>query len=183
MRSKALIQAATAFRPLIETDVTLHPGAEAELEDIGSAIRVTGAGGVAVMAGVGLTGACLLWLLGNSGEDGSEELEGIANPVELKAALTFGGVLAVVLLAVHYLKMWIETSGVFAAATLLYMTDVDALTISVSNLFGDDLSGANGTIAVGGRSFRSARGSCVCCGDFCGAVSLWFFCWGRVIAW
>lgn len=46
-----------AFRPLIEADVNLHLGADAELEDIGSAIRVTGAGGSfeadAVLAAIG----------------------------------------------------------------------------------------------------------------------------------
>lgn len=34
-----------AFRPLIEAEIALHLGAPAELEDVGGAIRVTGAGG------------------------------------------------------------------------------------------------------------------------------------------
>ena len=51
-------------------------------------------------------------------------------------------------MAVHYLKAWIGTSGVFAASALSGMTDVDALTISVSKLVGDDLTAANGAIAI-----------------------------------
>ena len=101
-----------------------------------------------VMAGVGLAGAGLLWLFGSGSEDRQEELRGIANPVELKTALSFGAVLAVVLLTVQYLKAWIGTSGVYAAAALSGMTDVDALTISVSRLVGDDLTAANGAIAI-----------------------------------
>lgn len=101
-----------------------------------------------VMAAVGLIGACLLWLLGGGSEDRQDELEGIANPVELKTALTFGAILGVVLLAVYYLKNWIGTSGVFAAAATSGVTDVDALTISVSKLVGNDLTAANGAIAI-----------------------------------
>ena len=44
--------------------------------------------------------------------------------------------------------MWVGTSGVFAAAALSGVTDVDALTISVSKLVGDDLTAANGAIAI-----------------------------------
>ncbi len=46
-----------AFRPLIEAEIALHLGGPAELEDVGGAIRVTGAGGSfeadAVLAAVG----------------------------------------------------------------------------------------------------------------------------------
>jgi dihydrolipoamide dehydrogenase len=46
-----------AFRPLIEAELALHLGAPAELEDVGGAIRVTGAGGAfdadAVLAAIG----------------------------------------------------------------------------------------------------------------------------------
>ena len=155
-----------------------------------------------VMAGVGLVGACLLWLPGRGGEDRQDELDGIANPVELKTALTFGAVLTVVLLAVHYLKMWVGTSGVFAAAALSGVTDVDALTISVSKLVGDDLTAANGAIAifvaasvntavkagisvvVGGRSMGLRVGLVYAAVIAAGAASAWSFGWGGgVIAW
>jgi len=149
-----------------------------------------------VMAGVGLAAACLLWLFGRGGEDRQDELEGIANPVEFKTALTFGAVLAVVLLAVHYLKAWIGTSGVFAASALSGMTDVDALTISVSKLVGDDLTAANGaiaifiaasvntavkagiSIAVGGKSLGLRVGLVYLAVIATGAVSLRAFDWG-----
>jgi len=148
-----------------------------------------------VMAGVGLVGACLLWLLGRGNEDRQKELPGLANPVELKTALTFGAVLAVVLLAVHYLQIWVGTSGVYAAAALSGVTDVDALTISVSQLLDDDLTAANGataifvaaavntavkagiSIAVGGRPLGLRVGLVYLAVIAAGAVSLWVFGW------
>ena len=95
-----------------------------------------------------LVGAYLFWLIGDGGEDGQEGLKGIANLIGLKRALTFGAVPTVVLQAVQYLKTRIGTSGVSAAAALSGLADVDTLTISVSDLVGDDLTAANSAIAI-----------------------------------
>jgi uncharacterized membrane protein (DUF4010 family) len=101
-----------------------------------------------VMAATGLLGAAAIHLRSDRKGKTEDEIEGIANPLELKAALSFGAVLAVVLLGVFYLRDWLGTGGVFAAAALSGVTDVDALTISVSRLVGGDLAASTGAIAV-----------------------------------
>jgi uncharacterized membrane protein (DUF4010 family) len=101
-----------------------------------------------VMAAVGLAGAAVVHLRAEKGGEAGDEITGIANPIELATALTFGAVLAVVLLGVHYLKLWLGTGGVYAGAALSGVTDVDALTISVSRLVGGDLAAASGALAI-----------------------------------
>lgn len=101
-----------------------------------------------VMAGVGFTGAALIHIFSKNREIALDEMEGIVNPLELKTAISFGALLAAVLLAVHYFKEWIGTGGVYAAAALSGVTDVDALTISVSKLVGDDLVAATAATAI-----------------------------------
>ncbi|GGD46111.1 MgtC/SapB family protein [Sinisalibacter lacisalsi] len=101
-----------------------------------------------VMAATGLLGAAAIHLLSDRNGKTEDEIEGIANPLELKTALTFGAVLAVVLLGVFYLRDWLGTSGVYAAAAMSGVTDVDALTISVSRLVGGDLALGTGAIAI-----------------------------------
>jgi uncharacterized membrane protein (DUF4010 family) len=103
---------------------------------------------MSVMALVGLAGAVLIRVFARRRQDTQDEIEGIANPLELKTALSFGALLAFVLLGVHYLEEWIGTGGVYAAAALSGVTDVDALTISVSKLVGDDLAVPSGATAI-----------------------------------
>lgn len=103
---------------------------------------------MAAMAATGLAGATVIFLFAKVQKSTQDELSGIANPLELGTALAFGVVLAVVLVAVHYLGAWLGTGGVYAAAALSGMTDVDALTISVARLVGQDLSAAHGAMAI-----------------------------------
>jgi uncharacterized membrane protein (DUF4010 family) len=100
------------------------------------------------MALTGLAGAVLVYAFDKGETQRTGEIEGIANPLELTTALAFGAVLAVVLLGVHFLQAWLGTGGVYAAAALSGVTDVDALTISVSGLVGDDLLPASGATAI-----------------------------------
>jgi uncharacterized membrane protein (DUF4010 family) len=101
-----------------------------------------------VMAVIGLAGARLVRLMAGRGEDSQGKPEGVANPLKLGTALSFGALLAIVLLAVHYLKVWIGTDGVYVAAALSGVTDVDALTISVAKLVGDNLIALSGATAI-----------------------------------
>ena len=75
-------------------------------------------------------------------------MKGLSNPVELTAALLFGVVLAAVLLGVYVLREWLGTTGVYAAAAVSGLTDVDALTISMARLVGEDLPARTGMLAV-----------------------------------
>ncbi len=100
------------------------------------------------MAATGFLGALALHLGTSDRKQAPGGLDDIANPLELRVALTFGVLLALVLIGVHYLREWLGTEGVLMAAALSGLTDVDALTISVARLVGDDLAAASGATAI-----------------------------------
>jgi len=149
-----------------------------------------------VMAGFGLAGAGLMWIPDRKVEEGQGQLEDLDNPVGLSAALAFGALLTVVLLAVQTLKDWMGSTGVYAGAALSGVTDVDALTISVSNLVADDLARTTGATAifiaaavntvvkagisfgVGGSALGLRVGLVYAAVIIAGAISLWVFGWG-----
>ena len=93
-----------------------------------------------VMAGAGFLGAGLLALLAGRRPDTAAGLDRLTNPMALGAALSFGVVLVVVMLVTHYLRLWLGEGGVYAAAALSGLTDVDALTISVARLSREGLA-------------------------------------------
>ena len=55
------------------------------------------------------------------------------NPAQLKSALVFGGLYAVILLAVAFAKEYFGESGLYIVSILSGLTDVDAITLSISN--------------------------------------------------
>ena len=61
-----------------------------------------------------------------------DELPALAmgNPTELRTALGFGLMYAVVLLAAAWLSDWLGTGGLYAVALVSGLTDVDAITLS-----------------------------------------------------
>jgi uncharacterized membrane protein (DUF4010 family) len=61
-----------------------------------------------------------------------------SNPTELKSAILFGLVYAVVLLLVAAAQDWAGGAGLYLAATVSGLTDVDALTLSTSQLVQTD---------------------------------------------
>jgi uncharacterized membrane protein (DUF4010 family) len=101
-----------------------------------------------VMAASGFAGAALVHGRGARSAGGAGKIDDMRNPLELTTALAFGVVLAVVLLAVHFLEAWLGARGVYAAAALSGLTDVDALTISVSRLAGQDLPASSAALAI-----------------------------------
>jgi len=74
------------------------------------------------------------------GEDTSPPSHG--NPSELKSALLFGLLYAVVLLAAAAVKQYVGDRGLFAVAIVSGLTDVDAITLSVGRLVNDQRLGA-----------------------------------------
>ena len=68
------------------------------------------------------------------GGEAAPELE-MKNPSEMRTALAFGALYAVVLLAVAWLNDIAGTGGVYLAAALSGLTDVDAISLSTLNLF------------------------------------------------
>ncbi len=64
----------------------------------------------------------------------TESMPEQSNPAELKSALVFGFLYAVILLAVASTKEHFEQSGLFVVAVLSGLTDMDAITLSTSRL-------------------------------------------------
>jgi uncharacterized membrane protein (DUF4010 family) len=62
----------------------------------------------------------------------------MSNPTELRTALGFGLMYAVVLLASAWLSDWLGPQGLYAVALLSGMTDVDAITLSSMRLYNLD---------------------------------------------
>jgi uncharacterized membrane protein (DUF4010 family) len=58
----------------------------------------------------------------------------LSNPLRLKTAITFGLVFAVVLVVVEAANEYFGSAGVYIASILAGITDVDSITLSVSNL-------------------------------------------------
>jgi uncharacterized membrane protein (DUF4010 family) len=60
----------------------------------------------------------------------------LSNPAELRTALLFGGLYALVLLAAAWLTHHLGSGGLYAVALVSGLTDVDAITLSSLRLFG-----------------------------------------------
>ncbi len=58
----------------------------------------------------------------------------ITNPLKLSTAIKFGLLFAVVLVVVEYAQTFLGSSGVYLASFLTGLTDVDAITLSVTRL-------------------------------------------------
>ena len=101
-----------------------------------------------LMSATGLLGAAIVYRFAVRDQDAQGVIHGVENPLELTAAIGFGVVLAVVLVAVYYLRDWFGTGGVYIGAAFSGLTDVDALTISVSRLVKGDLLVQSGAIAI-----------------------------------
>jgi len=60
------------------------------------------------------------------------------NPAEMKSALVFGGLFAVILLAVAAAKQYLGNRGLYAVAAVSGLTDVDAISLSTAQLVGNN---------------------------------------------
>lgn len=67
-------------------------------------------------------------------EEHDQEAVKLANPLKLSTAITFGLVFAVVLVAVKVAQLLLGTTGVYIAALVSGLADVDAITLSVAKL-------------------------------------------------
>jgi uncharacterized membrane protein (DUF4010 family) len=76
--------------------------------------------------------ALLLW---RAQRDKALEVDAtLKNPLELRAALSFGVLLALVMLLGHALQSWFGETGIIALAMASGITDVDAITLSLSRM-------------------------------------------------
>ncbi|MEX2049562.1 MAG: MgtC/SapB family protein [Gemmatimonadota bacterium] len=98
------------------------------------------AGPMAVMLLFFVSAAGAMWRSTNSA--GESPLEP-GNPSELKPALLFGLLYAAVILAVAAARDLLGTAGLFAAAAVSGLTDIDAITLSTAHLVATDVVDAS----------------------------------------
>ena len=58
----------------------------------------------------------------------------IQNPLELRMALLFGGLLALIMLLGEWLREWLGEAGIYLLAATSGMADVDAITLSLTRM-------------------------------------------------
>ncbi len=89
---------------------------------------------LAAMLIAGVITVYILWRRGRAEETTDHGGVELSNPLRLKTAITFGLVFAVVLVAVEAANEYFGSAGVYVASILAGITDVDSITLSVSNL-------------------------------------------------
>ncbi|MGM0662107.1 MAG: MgtC/SapB family protein [Pseudomonadota bacterium] len=100
------------------------------------------------MALTGFAGAVVLHATRKRSAADHPKIEAVSNPLALTTAASFALVLGLVMLGTHYLETWFGDAGTYAAAALSGSNDVDALTISVARMTGDDLPAAVAANAI-----------------------------------
>ncbi|HSI36670.1 MAG TPA: MgtC/SapB family protein [Tepidisphaeraceae bacterium] len=105
--------------------------------------------------------AAAAYMLGRGERAG--KLPEAKNPAELKPALIFGGLYALVILAVAFVKDRFGNAGLYPVAVVSGLTDMDAITLSTANLAHDgrlDVALAWRLILVAGLANMVFKGGC-----------------------
>ena len=84
----------------------------------------------AMLAWMGILSLMMLWFTRGQ----RQELPEPANPAELKSALVFGAIYAVVIFAVGAAKAHLAPSALYGIALISGLTDMDAITLSIARL-------------------------------------------------
>lgn len=90
--------------------------------------------------------ASLLLLFGKRKETTTDV--DLKNPFELMSAIKFGVVFALIIFVSKAAQQYMGSGGVYLAAGLAGLTDVDAITLSMANLSKDSLSEATAATAI-----------------------------------
>jgi uncharacterized membrane protein (DUF4010 family) len=114
----------------------------------------------------------------------------LKNPLQFGAAIEMAALFQAVLFAVHYMRMWIGETGLLASGFVLGLTDVDALTLSmtrsvstgttidaacraiVMGIVANSLMKAGIAVAVGSGRFRWQAGTALAVMAVAAAVTL-----------
>jgi uncharacterized membrane protein (DUF4010 family) len=115
-----MIASAVVFARLLVEIAIVAPG---QLRALGPPIGA--------MLGLAAVVSAAVWLLGRGHDAGPPEQ---GNPAQLKSALVFGALYAVVLLAVAWARDRFGTAGLYTVAAISGLTDVDAITLSTARL-------------------------------------------------
>jgi uncharacterized membrane protein (DUF4010 family) len=81
--------------------------------------------------------AAFFWMTQPRGGGEADAL--LDNPLELKSALAFGLLLALVMLSAKGIESWVGASGVMVLAAASGIADVDAITLTIARMSHDDL--------------------------------------------
>jgi uncharacterized membrane protein (DUF4010 family) len=81
-----------------------------------------------------------VWYWFGQARDETDADSPLKNPLELKTALSFGFLLAVVMLLGKAMQAWFGDAGVLALAAASGVTDVDAITLSLARMTQQDLT-------------------------------------------
>ena len=90
------------------------------------------------------------WWSSRHGQSG--ETARLSNPLEIKTAVSFGVLLALVMLLGRALQAWLGETGVLLLATASGLADVDAITLSLARMSQDELAiriAATGIVIAG----------------------------------
>ena len=112
----------------------MFPRILVEVAVVNSALLSTLLLPVGAMFVAGLATVAFLWRRERGREMVESESVTLSNPLKLSTAVGFGFVFAVVLIAVRAANEFFGTTGVYIASALTGLTDVDSITLSVSEL-------------------------------------------------
>ncbi len=117
---------------VVTASIVMFPRALIEVAVVNPGLLSSVALPLGAMTLVGIVAAGVLYWLTVSDE--TVEPEEVKNPFRLQPALLFGAVFAAVLLVSESANEWLGTSGVYATAFVSGLADVDAMTITLSQL-------------------------------------------------
>ncbi|MDZ7784263.1 MAG: MgtC/SapB family protein [Halioglobus sp.] len=95
-----------------------------------------------------LTYGPALWLLRKPTKTPDAEDMLQRNPVELTSALTFGALLTLVMLLSKALTEWFGNAGTYVLAAASGIADVDAITLSLARMGGEDLAATTAALGI-----------------------------------
>jgi uncharacterized membrane protein (DUF4010 family) len=93
------------------------------------------AGPIGALMGVSVVLCVVAWMMARRSAEGPGLEPG--NPAELRSALVFGGVLALVQVAAAAATEWFGDRGLYAVAAISGLTDLDAITLSSGKMAAD----------------------------------------------
>jgi uncharacterized membrane protein (DUF4010 family) len=147
-RTLAVAAGLSSLVMLVRVAVLTAVAAPALLGTVGPVLGAAGAGGAVAVA-----------VLARRSRGDQGAMPALANPFELKGALKFAALFGLVLLIVEAASRLLGTWGVYGAALLAGLTDVDAITLSLGALSHSELDPhvAASAIAIAALSNTAAK--------------------------
>ena len=149
---------------VVTASIVMFPRALIEIAVVNPELLPSVAVPLGAMTVVGTVAAGgLYWL---TASDETVEAEELSNPFRLRPALLFGVIFAVVLLVSESANDWFGSSGIYATAFLSGLADVDAMTITLSQLAAEgtvstDVATTGIVIAAVANTFLKAVLACI----------------------